>query len=171
MELLKNWICVARGSSWPLAQAGCIARPPLSQKLSLNKCGGNGRPEGSGRNSAGGISVHLIHVWSPWFKGISNYLKKKKIGSSCGVSSWAWKTFVFDSFDLIGPWKDGGNCHQNISGLVMNRKSDPQHHIMVGCRQLIDLDLETLKAKQPLIPRCLKHKSRVTSALPLDLRL
>lgn len=27
----------------------------------------------------GRISVHLIHVCSPWFKGISNYLKKKKL--------------------------------------------------------------------------------------------
>lgn len=103
MELLKNLICAARGSSWPLAQAGCVLPGLLSQRLSLNKCGGNGSPEATGRNSVGRISVHLIHVCSPWFKGISNQFKKNKIGSSYGVSSWPWKTVVFDSFDLIVP--------------------------------------------------------------------
>lgn len=87
------------------------------------------------------------------------------------VSQAGQGKLVFDSFDLIVPWKDGANCHQNISGLRMNWKSDPQVHIVVGCRQLIDLDLEALKPKQPLIPRCLKHKNCVTSALLLELRL
>lgn len=170
MELLKNWICAARGSSWPPAQAGCILPGLLSQRLSLNQCGGNGRPEGTGRNSVGRISVHFIHACSPCLKVFQIRFKKLKMKSPC-VSIWARKTVVFDSFwphCLLKGREKLSLKHFRLGDELEIRST---LDIVVGCRQLIDPDREILKPKQPLIPWCLKYKNHVTSALPLELRL
>lgn len=160
-----------------------FAMPPLSQWLRLSKWGETGGPEITGyactcatraRSSVWMISVHLIHVYSTWLKNILIQMikKKKRIRSYYSVSKWAWKTSViFGNPDVIIPWNDGGNCHQNILGLGMNWKSDSQLHIVVDCRQFNWFRPEDTKNKIATVIATSEIQAHVNCILKLYLSL